>query len=135
PGFSLPLAVRSDMPAMLRRVAVLAGLFLIVASPPAGAGDSPPVPAFTPDPVTVQRFGPGYRYPQAGWIVLHIEGAPYERGFQHGRLMAAEIVDFIQTLAIYRCPKSPADGWRELRLLANALFLRRFEPEYLEEMK
>ena len=30
---------------------------------------------FTPDPQSVQRFGPAYRYPQAGWIVLHVEGS------------------------------------------------------------
>jgi hypothetical protein len=26
---------------------------------------------FQPDPRAVQRYGPAYRYPQAGWIVLH----------------------------------------------------------------
>ncbi|HEY1603584.1 MAG TPA: hypothetical protein VGG64_28545, partial [Pirellulales bacterium] len=46
---------------------------------------------FRPDAASVVRHGPAYRYPQAGWIVLHIEGAPYERGFQHGTLLAAEI--------------------------------------------
>ena len=39
-----------------------------------------PTKAFTPDPSSVERYGPAYRYPQAGWIVLHIEGEPYERG-------------------------------------------------------
>ena len=38
-----------------------------------------------PDPAAVQRYGPAYRFPQAGWTVLHIEGEPYERGEQHGR--------------------------------------------------
>ncbi len=87
------------------------------------------------DPAAVRRHGPAYRYPQDGWIVLHIEGEPYERGYQHGRLLASEIRDYIQTLARYRAPKSPSDGWRELRNLANALFLRRYDKEYLEEMK
>src|SRR5947207_2938631 len=27
---------------------------------------------FQPDPRSVQRHGPAYRYPHAGWIVLHI---------------------------------------------------------------
>ena len=35
-----------------------------------------------------QTFGPAYRYPTGGWIYLHIEGQPYERGYQHGHLMA-----------------------------------------------
>jgi hypothetical protein len=36
----------------------------------------------------VRTFGPAYRYPAAGWIYLHIEGTPYDRGYQHGYLMA-----------------------------------------------
>ena len=90
---------------------------------------------YRPDPASVQRFGPGYRYPQAGWIVLHIEGEPYERGYQHGRLMAPEIARFVGEIARYRSRKAPVDGWRDLRLLADALFLRRFDSEFLEEMK
>ena len=59
-------------------------------------------------------LGAGYRYPQAGWIVLHIEGEPYERGYQHGRLMAPEIARFVEALAAYRSPKAPGDAWRRL---------------------
>ena len=58
-----------------------------------------------------QRFGAGYRYPQAGWIVLHIEGEPYDRGYQHGRLMAPEIAGFVGEIARYRSTKAPADAW------------------------
>jgi Phospholipase B len=97
-----------------------------------------PLPAaseFRPDPASVIRHGPAYRYPQAGWIVLHIEGAPYERGLQHGRLMAAEIVEFIKTRATCRSAKASTEAWRDVRTLVNALFLRRYDPEFLEEMK
>jgi hypothetical protein len=90
---------------------------------------------FRPDPATVERFGSGYRYPQAGWIVVHIEGLPYERGYQHGRLMAPEIAGFIRELAAYRSSAAPNDAWNDLRLIADALFLRRFDPEFIEEMK
>jgi len=90
---------------------------------------------FKPDPASVVRYGPAYRYPQSGWTVLHIEGAPYDRGVQHGRLMAAEIVDFIKARATARNHKSPVEAWREARTLVNALFLRRYDPEYLQEMK
>ena len=41
------------------------------------------------------QYGNGYRYNIQGWIYLHIEGDPYERGFQHGYLLSAEIVDMI----------------------------------------
>jgi hypothetical protein len=100
-------------------------------NPEPSAGADP----FRPDPASVERFGPGYRYPQAGWIVLHIEGEPYERGYQHGRLMAPEIARYVGEIARYRSGKASVDAWRDLRLLADALFLRRFDAEYLEEMK
>ncbi|HWA99657.1 MAG TPA: C45 family autoproteolytic acyltransferase/hydrolase [Pirellulales bacterium] len=99
------------------------------AAPP-GAIDNP-----RPDPASVVRYGPAYRYPQSGWIVLHVEGAPYERGYQHGRLMAHEIVETIETLAAGRGPKAPAEAWRLMRNVSNAMFLRRYGAEYLEEMR
>src|SRR5438270_6613590 len=94
-----------------------------------------PATAFRPDPLSVQRSGKGYRYPQAGWIVLHIEGEPYQRGEQHGRLMAPEIAAYVRCCATLHNPKAPEEGWKLTRTLVNALFLRRFEAEYLEEMK
>src|SRR5215475_14376383 len=74
--------------------------------------DGPTPTPFQPDPLAVQRYGPAYRYPQAGWIVLHIEGEPYERGYQHGRLLATEIADFVKASANLQSPKAPADGWQ-----------------------
>ena len=90
---------------------------------------------YGPDPASVRRHGPAYRYPQSGWIVLHVEGEPYERGYQHGRLMASEIADYLKALAYGRSPSSPGEGWRGVRTLVDALFLRRYDKEYLEEMK
>ena len=107
---------------------VLPLLLLALASGTQAAG-------FTPDPLSVQREGPAYRYPQAGWIVLHIEGDPYERGRQHGKLLWHEIQDYIKCYAAMQASKSPAEAWQLTRTLANALFVRRFDPELLEEMK
>src|SRR5947209_130197 len=100
----------------------------------ARAKDAGP-PDFKPDPNTVQRHGPAYRYPQAGWIVLHIEGEPYERGVQHGRLLAPEIAAHVRCFAATQSPRAPAEGWKVTRTLVGALFLRRYDREYLEEMK
>jgi hypothetical protein len=94
-----------------------------------------PTADFKPDPKSVLRHGPAYRYPQAGWVVLHIEGEPYERGYQHGKLMAPEIASYIRCFGTVLSSKAPEDGWRHARTLTNALFLRRFDKEYLEEMK
>src|SRR5438874_8065171 len=94
-----------------------------------------PLMDFQPDPQSVQRYGPAYRYPQAGWIVLHIEGEPYERGYQHGRLLAPEIAAFLRCFAAVQNSKAPSDGLKQVRTLVNALFVRRYEKEFLEEMK
>jgi hypothetical protein len=88
-----------------------------------------------PDPGSVRRYDAGYRYEQAGWTVLHVEGDPYPRGYQHGRLMAGEIAKYAYTLARERNPKDPAEGWATVRLLTDALFLRKLDREFLEEMK
>jgi hypothetical protein len=80
----------------------------------------------------VQTFGPAYRYPSAGWIYLHIEGAPYERGYQHGHLMAREIPEYLERCASELGSK---DQWDQYRTTANALFLRGFDREIMEEMR
>src|SRR5246127_1129771 len=80
----------------------------------------------------VETFGPAYRYPAAGWIYLHIEGKPYERGYQHGHLMAREIPEYLERCAAVLGSK---DHWDDYRTTANALFLRGFDREILEEMR
>ena len=82
---------------------------------------------FTPDPDKVLRYGKGYRYPQQGWTVVHVEGEPYERGYQHGKLMAPEIAAFVRCVAAEQGHKDPAGAWRITRTLVNSLFLRKFE--------
>jgi hypothetical protein len=118
---------------MRLRSALLATLALLwLAGPALAAG---PSTDFRPDPRSVRRNGPAYRYPQAGWIVLHIEGEPYDRGYQHGQLLAAEIAAFVRCYAAVQNSKAPTEGWKTTRTLVNAILLRRFEKEYLEEMK
>jgi hypothetical protein len=80
----------------------------------------------------VQTYGPAYRYPAAGWIYLHIEGKPYERGYQHGHLMAREIPEYLDRCAAVLGDK---EHWKDYRTSANALFLRGFDQEILEEMR
>ena len=53
------------------------------------------------------HYEKAYRYNIQGWIYLHIEGEPYERGFQHGYLLSAEIVDMLNRWSniIHNYPK------------------------------
>lgn len=90
---------------------------------------------YSPDPLSVRRHGPAYRYPQAGWTVLHIEGKPYDRGVQHGTLMATEIAAYVRCFAALQSPKDPAGGWAHVRRLTRSLFQPKFHREFLEEMR
>lgn len=92
------------------------------------------ISAFIP-PETVRWAGKGFRYDHQGWIVVHIEGEPYERGLQFGSLVADEISAYMEKLAIRESETDPDAGWRHLRFLADTLMLRRYEREYLEEMR
>jgi hypothetical protein len=84
---------------------------------------------------TVRWFGEGYRYDDRGWIFVHVEGEPYERGYQFGFLVADEIVSYISKLAILENRDDPEAGWTSIRFKTNSLFLRGYDAEYLTEMK
>lgn len=109
---------------------LVAVAFALFVAPLAGAGEP-----FQPDPAAVRRHGPGYRYPQDGWVVVHIEGQPYERGYQHGTLLAPEIGDYVKSLAAQQSKADPANAWKITRTLVSAAFLRKFDREQLDEMK
>jgi hypothetical protein len=84
---------------------------------------------------TVKWYGDAFRFEDRGWIFVHIEGAPYKRGYQYGYLLTDEIKEFITKLAINKNSLNPQGGWNEIRFAADALMLRKFDTEYLEEMK
>ncbi|MHC4891492.1 MAG: hypothetical protein ACYTEO_18720, partial [Planctomycetota bacterium] len=75
-----------------------------------------------------------YRVDRNGWTYLHIEGEPYERGFQRGFLTANEIDEFLKTTA-YLLEFQTA---KELDFFVEAaakLFKKKVSREYVEEMK
>ena len=86
-------------------------------------------------PETVRWYGPGFRYDDQGWIFVHIEGEPYERGYQYGSLMPDEIAEYIRKLGVRQFRQDPEAGWDTIRFEADALFLRKYDDEYLTEMK
>jgi hypothetical protein len=108
------------------RVASGNAWFASISLDEAGAKDAWPIAE------AVRTFGPAYRYPAAGWIYLHIEGQPYERGYQHGQLMSKEIPEYLARCA---AELGAADRWAEYRTTARAVFLRGFDREILEEMR
>ncbi|HSO21470.1 MAG TPA: C45 family autoproteolytic acyltransferase/hydrolase, partial [Chondromyces sp.] len=86
-------------------------------------------------PETVRWSGKGFRYDDQGWIFVHIEGEPYERGFQYGSLVADEIAEYIRKLGVRANEPDPEAGWENIRFAADALFLRKYDDEYLTEMQ
>ena len=46
----------------------------------------------------LKTYGKGYRFDKNSWICVHIEGEPYERGFQHGYLVASELKEVMRTI-------------------------------------
>ena len=97
----------------------------------------PQTAVFTPDACSVEWCGPafiGILKPLC-WIVVHIEGEPYERGVQHGKLLSNEIARYVRCMAENASSKDPSEAWHQTRTIVNGLFLHRFEREYLEEMQ
>lgn len=88
-----------------------------------------------PSKAALQTYGPAYRYPEGGWIYVHIEGEPYERGYQHGHLLAHEIETYLERCASELDSSSTKQAWEWGRTTSNALFLRGFDQEILQEMR
>ncbi len=82
--------------------------------------------------ISSERYGEGHRYNTHGWIYLHIEGDPYERGYQHGYLLADEIIDMIQRWTdIFPQKRS----WDIHRRDAERLFWKKYPQEYKQEIR
>jgi len=74
------------------------------------------------------------RVDRAGWIALHVEGAPEERGFQHGFLLAKEIGEAIRVRReVWRHQTGMEWPWLVDRV--KAVFTPRIDVENLAEME
>ena len=74
------------------------------------------------------------RLEKNGWIFLHTEGAPFERGFQRGYLTAKEITGFLETLYYIEKFNTAKESEFFVKTAAK-LFTDRVPQEYIEEMK
>jgi hypothetical protein len=104
------------------------------ASETALANPSSPVTAPAELPSTQRQWlAKAHRHKKAGWIYLHIEGEPRERGFQHGYLLAKEIAEALRVRrAVWL--HDTAMEWGDL-LKETARFLTPFvDPENREEL-
>lgn len=93
------------------------------------------------EPGEVVTYNNGSRYEENGWIYLHIEGEPYDRGFQHGYLMAQEIGEIKRSLE-YLTYWNTGKEWQFFVEAAERLFVLDQDmeendtyQEFLDEMK
>ncbi len=73
------------------------------------------------------------RHERNGWIYLHLEGAPEERGFQYGYLLAGEIKEAIRVLSVQWQYKSAME-WKWLVTKAGEILTPKVDSENLAEI-
>src|SRR5690242_7330944 len=81
-----------------------------------------------------EPFLDAVRRDHAGWIFVHIEGEPYDRGEQHGKVLAAEIHNAIRT-AKYLARWNTGEEFETFTRAAVEQFSRKLDTEYLDEIQ
>jgi hypothetical protein len=73
------------------------------------------------------------RHEKNGWLYLHIEGNPEERGFQYGYLLANEIKESIRVLSV-TWEYQTALKWSWFVQKAGEILTKKVDPENLREI-
>jgi hypothetical protein len=107
-------------------------LFLLSSCCPRKAAP-PPVPEPASSNVRAEWLSKAWKYDREGWVFLHIEGEPRERGFQHGSLLSREIRD---ALHIQRTVWEYESGmtWDWLVKEGTPFLLKQIDDESLAEI-
>ncbi|MFZ0962834.1 MAG: C45 family peptidase [Terriglobia bacterium] len=109
----------------MRRIAYfLASLALVVGSLPLYSQQGNPNP---------HMKGAFRRPAQNGWTFVHLEGTPFDMGFQHGYLLAPEIEDAEKVVVLDLTHDGKKD-WKFFRNAAKNMMWPHIEPEYREEL-
>ena len=98
--------------------------------------------------ITSEKYEKGYRYNIQGWVYLHLEGGPYERGYQYGYLASSEIIDMIQRwsnlahnfnfmkIYITKNYEELSEKWWDIcQKTSMNTFIKHVPDEYQQEMK
>src|SRR5579872_3847402 len=80
------------------------------------------------------RLQKAYRFQQAGWTYVHLEGSPSEIGFQHGSLLAPEIADAFAAIKLFDTHQSGKD-WEFFRKAAQDMLWPHIDREYQQELQ
>jgi hypothetical protein len=79
------------------------------------------------------RLAAAYRFDQAGWVYVHLEGEPRTIGYQHGYLLAPEIAAAFAAVKLLDTHDTKRD-WEFFRQAARLMLWPRIDPEYQEEL-
>jgi hypothetical protein len=94
-------------------------------------------PSFAQEQLTPEQrewIAKAERRGQEGWIFLHVEGEPFECGFQNGYLTAREIEETVEIISYYLGHTTGKD-WEFYREVAERLFMPKLEQEYRLEIE
>jgi len=93
------------------------------------------LPLFSNDIDADARLKGAFRKPaQNGWIYVHLEGTPYNIGFQHGYLLAPEIQDAEKVVVLEQTHGGRKD-WKFFRNAARDMMWPHIEQEYRDELQ
>ncbi|NQV19263.1 MAG: hypothetical protein HQ534_12070 [Armatimonadetes bacterium] len=74
------------------------------------------------------------RYEKDGWIFVHIEGKPFERGFQHGYLLANELKEVLR-INKFLAEWYTGEDFNFFVEHANKMFTSKIDEEFMQEME
>jgi hypothetical protein len=86
-----------------------------------------------PTAPATETSGPGYRFDRGGWKYVHLEGTPEQIGFQHGQLLAAEIMDLLNVIKLETQHDTKRD-WNFYREASRKMLWPHIDAEYQQEL-
>lgn len=86
-----------------------------------------------PTPTEDDRLKGSYRFERNGWIFVHLEGAPEQIGYQHGKLLAKEIDDLLRALKPFLKQETKRD-WDFYRKASQEILWPKIDAEFQSEI-
>lgn len=80
------------------------------------------------------RLKGSYSFERGGWVYVHLEGDPFNIGFQHGYLLAPEIEDAFPAVSAGMMHSTKRD-WPFFREVAREKLWPKLDPEYQQELE
>jgi len=91
-------------------------------------------PSKAAEPPADPRLEGAYRFTEHGWIYVHLHGSPDQIGFQHGYLLAPEIVDAFNANRL-EYEHETHKKWAFFQKTAHDMLWPKIDPEYQAELK